>query len=249
MLPRFYAPELDVSAPTASLPDDERHHLTRVLRLERGQRALLFDGRGAQVLAEVDVVEKSDVRLRLLEPVPAAPELDVDITVAQAVLKGDKMDAVVRDVTMMGASAIRPVMAARTIVPARALDRERSTAIARWHRVAVSSAKQCGRAVVPRIDPAVGVDEVLRPPSEACRLMLTEPAVATKDGPNGPPDVPPASAVLLIGPEGGWTEAEIEAARDRGWRSWSLGPTTIRADAAALVALGALAYAWDRRRR
>jgi 16S rRNA (uracil1498-N3)-methyltransferase len=242
-LPRFYAPDLDASESTVTLTDDERHHLTHVLRLGRGARALVFDGRGAQVLAEVQAIGKTEVELRVLEPAAAAPELPVAFTVAQAVLKGDKMDAVVRDATMMGVSTIQPVVSARTVVPAKSIVREGASAAARWRRVAVASAKQCGRAVVPAIAAPKGLDAVLSA-VDTCRLILVEPSASSSEDPMGPPAEAPQSAVLLVGPEGGWTPDEVRAARERGWRSWSLGPMTLRADAAALVALSVLSHVW-----
>lgn len=241
-LPRFFAPELDLSESTAELPDEEGHHLARVMRLRRGARALLFDGRGSQVLAEVEAIDKAHVRLRILTAASAAAELDVSLTVAQAVLKGDKMDAVVRDATMLGVRIIQPVITARAV----AADRSggHASAVTRWHRVAVASAKQCGRAVVPAIAAPRRMDVVLEQDRESCRLILAEPSARMDAAPIGPPAEKPRSAVLLVGPEGGWTADELRAATERGWRAWSLGHTTLRADAAALVALGALSYAW-----
>lgn len=242
-LPRFYAPDLDASASTSGLPADEQHHLTRVMRLGPGARVLLFDGRGVQVVAEVETAGRHDVRLRVLQRAAAAREPDVDIVVVQAVLKGDKMDAVVRDATMMGVLAVQPVVTTRTVVPARAVDTERSAAISRWQRVAISSAKQCGRAVVPTIRPPMRLDAALAGHDAACRLVLAEPNAAAADG-DGPPAQRPRAAALLVGPEGGWTPEEMRAARAAGWTPWSLGRMTLRADAAALAALGALSHVW-----
>jgi 16S rRNA (uracil1498-N3)-methyltransferase len=138
------------------------------------------------------------------------------------------------------------VLSARTVVPPRALDRRSSAAHARWHRIAVASAKQCGRAVVPEIAEPTIIGQLLESRDSSCRLMLTEPGAAGDADRSGPPPDEPASAILLVGPEGGWAPAEVSTAVEWGWRTWSLGRTTIRADAAALVALGALAHAWRR---
>ena len=105
----------------------------------------MFDGRGREFRAQVEAAARGRVRVELLEPIVPAPEMRVPLTLVQAVLKGDKMDAVVRDATMMGVAAIEPIITSRTI------GRGCRATTTRWGRVAVASAKQCRRAVVPAI--------------------------------------------------------------------------------------------------
>src|SRR3954454_2732416 len=119
MLPRFYVPDLDPLVTTAALPADEAHHLTRVLRLGEGDEVAVFDGRGHEFRARVAAAVRDRVQIELLEKVDPVPEARVPLTLVQAVLKADKMDAVVRDATMMGVAAIEPIVTARTIAPAR----------------------------------------------------------------------------------------------------------------------------------
>jgi 16S rRNA (uracil1498-N3)-methyltransferase len=254
--PRFYDPALSPSLRELRLDGDEGRHLTRVLRLGAGDRVRVFDGRGLEVRAEIVTVEKAAALVRILELAPTAPEPRVEVTVLQAVLKGDGMDAVVRDATMMGVAVIQPVLTARTVVTTKALGPQGASAIARWRRVAIASAKQCGRARIPEIEPPRALSAVLHDRAERApvRLMLVEPSAA----PSQALDVLPSSQAvesngsprvsLLVGPEGGWTPAEVEEATAVGWTPWSLGPLTLRADAAALVAVAALGYAIQRQR-
>lgn len=245
VLPRFFAPDLQPTAAIVSLSEEESGHLARVLRLGVGARVLVFDGRGHQYEASVAAIEKSrnTVVLNVLEPVPAAPEARVPIVLAQAVLKGDKMEAVIRDATMMGVAAIRPVITQRTVVPRSAADQPGVQT--RWHRVAVSSAKQCGRAVVPRIEPPAAFEVLLDDTSSASRLILVEPAVfSDRDESSRLDGAIPTSALVLIGPEGGWTEEEVARAQQAGFRPLSLGARTLRAESAPLAALSVLTYAW-----
>ncbi len=242
--PRFYDPALSPSVREWRLDGDEGRHLARVLRLGPGAHVRVFDGRGVEVRAEIVTVEKSGALVRILQPVIAAPEPAVAVTLVQAVLKGDGMDAVVRDATMMGVTAIQPVLTARTIVTTKALGPDGASAVARWRRVAIASAKQCGRAHVPAIEPPRPLTTAFASPQSACRLLLVEPAAARGDAVDALPPIAPASAALLVGPEGGWTTAEVDEAIAAGWIPWSLGTLTLRADAAALVALGALRFAW-----
>src|SRR5688572_16178803 len=102
MLPRFYAPDLDPERASVTLPADEARHLTRVLRLGAGAEVSVFDGRGLEFRAVVEVAVRDTVSLRLLEPLPAPASPPVQMIVVQAVLKGSSMDDAVRDATMMG---------------------------------------------------------------------------------------------------------------------------------------------------
>ena len=240
MPPRFLADSIDVASSTARLSADEARHLSQVLRLDSGDEIAVFDGAGREFLARVDEVDRNGATLRLLEPIEPAAEPAVRLTLAQAYLKGEKMDDVVRDATMMGVSVIAPLITEHTVRHPRTHDR--------WKKIAVSSAKQCGRAVVPTIlepQPFDALPEAIaamRLPGPA--LMLVEPAASAESLSLGDLDqAPPREVTLVIGPEGGWTTEEIEAAAGP-CRLLTLGGRTIRADAMATVAIAALFARW-----
>jgi 16S rRNA (uracil1498-N3)-methyltransferase len=223
-----------------ALPEDEAQHLVRVLRLSVGDRIRVFNGRGDEWWATVDEAGKRGVSARLHEPSRAASEARVPITLAVAVLKGDKMDAIVRDAVMLGVTAVVPLVTARSEIARAAV--ERGDRIARWHRIAVSSAKQCGRAVVPDVRPVARLDDVLRD-GPSC-VMLVEPSASGAARPLR--NVPAMDrATLLVGPEGGWAPDEVAAAVDRQAVLLTLGPRTLRADAVPIVALTALRVHWE----
>ena len=243
---RFYAPEAHASGDVITLPGGEAAHLTRVLRLKRGDEVVVFNGRGQAFEATVEGAGKDEARVLLGATHEPAPEPAVAITLVQAVLKGDKMDDVVRDAVMIGVTAIQPIVTTRSEVTMTSVVRGRRRD--RWERVAVSSAKQCGRAVVPAIlevEPfdVVGslIDERQLP---VPALLLAEPlAGAAVLSLNELENAPPREASLLIGPEGGWTADEIASASER-CRLVTLGGRTIRSDAMALVAVSALFAKW-----
>ena len=139
-LPRFFAPHATDTGASIELPEEESTHLARVLRLPPGARIRVFDGRGREWDATVERVAKQTVAVTLGESAPPAREAGIALTLAIAVLKGDKMDDVVRDAVMLGVTAIQPVVTTRTEVSAAAI--ERSRRVDRWQRVAVSSSKQ-----------------------------------------------------------------------------------------------------------
>jgi 16S rRNA (uracil1498-N3)-methyltransferase len=239
---RFYAPA-SARGRTVALPADEGQHLTRVLRLKIGAPIVVFDGRGHEYDAIVEKAGKAEV----LVSVGAARavrerEPRVPITLAQAILKGDKMDDVVRDAVMMGVAAIQPIVTERSEVTLAALERGRRRE--RWQRVAVSSAKQCGRAVVPEVIEPVAFEELVEPGSIGSAFTFVEPAASRNVVPLASLDTtPPGEAAIFIGPEGGWTPDEIERAATV-THLVTLGRITFRADVMAVVALSALFTLW-----
>src|SRR5688572_1986645 len=173
---RFYVPQVDERAERVDLPDDEAEHLVRVLRLGVGDEVEVFDGRGGMWRAAIVHANKKTAAIRALERLAAAPELGVHVTLVMSVLKGDKMDDVVRDAVMLGVAAIQPVVTERAETSMAQL--ARSERVARWERIAVSSAKQCARAVVPPVHHATPLDWYWNEKTDATRLLCVEPSAA-----------------------------------------------------------------------
>jgi 16S rRNA (uracil1498-N3)-methyltransferase len=224
---------------------DEAHHLTRVVRAGVGDVVRVFDGAGTEWQARVVSIGRQSAVLAIDRVVASVAEPAVIVTLGIAVLKGDQMDTVIRDATVMGASVIVPLATDHVTVPARAWRDD--AAGRRWRRVAIAAAKQCGRAVVPEIaavTPFARVAELSRP---AMTLACLEPSAA------GPETIRaldwktlprPASALLLIGPEGGWSPAETAGMVAQATHPLSLGPRTLRAESAPAVALTLLWATW-----
>jgi 16S rRNA (uracil1498-N3)-methyltransferase len=240
--PRFHVPEVNGAAERVELPEDEAEHLVRVLRLGVGDEVDVFDGRGGMWRAAVVSAGKKSAAIRPLQPLQPARELAVQIALVMSVLKGDKMDGVVRDAVMLGVTAIHPVVSERSETSMAAISR--SSRIARWQRIAVSSAKQCGRAVVPAIHPATPLEWCWVEKTAAMRVMCVEPSAALADV-VPVQHVRKASAVqVMVGPEGGWSVTEVAAAHESGAILMSLGERTLRADAVPIVGLTALLTSW-----
>ena len=244
---RFFAERLPAPGGAVRLPPDEGRHLRRVLRLRAGDRVLVFDGRGRQHEATVTDDDPRQPALRLGAAVDAAPEPLVPVTLGMTVLKGRKIDGVVRDATTLGVTAFVPLVADRT---QSAGDETAGRRLGdRWRGIAIAAAKQCGRAVVPTVRPPAAFHRfVATGPPDAARLLLVEPAAAGQN-----PDAAaeglrnaarPATAVLAIGPEGGWTADEIGTATAAGFRPLTLGRRTLRAETAPVAALAVLRFVW-----
>jgi 16S rRNA (uracil1498-N3)-methyltransferase len=242
---RFYLPGFDGQSSRATLPPEESHHLADVMRLGPGAEVRVFNGRGGEWRATIVSVGRAAATLEIGGTAEPAPECLVPIVLAQALLKGDHLDTVVRDATMMGVGEIWPLVTAHVAVPARSAG---ARALARWQRVAVASAKQCGRAVVPEIRPASPFEAALRAEPEAVRLQLVEPSAggAVVSRVEGFADrARRHGALVLVGPEGGWHPEEVSAAASAGFLPWRLGSATLRADAVAAAAVSVLRYAWE----
>ena len=227
------------------LPRDEAEHLTRVLRLGVGDTVAIFDGRGHEFLARVASAARRDVRVQLLTRVEPAAEPPVPLTLAQAVLKADKMDDVVRDAVMLGVAAIQPLVTKRSETTVAAL--MRGARRDRWTRVALASVKQSRRATLPDIRTPMTLETYLNEPGPPLRLMFVEPGagagVQTLAVLRGRPA--PSDAAVLVGPEGGWDEEEWTAAQAKGVELVTLGHRTLRADAVPIAAISVLQFLWD----
>ena len=241
---RFFAPALDPGDELVTLPRDEGEHLTRVLRLGVGDAVAVFDGRGREFSARVVAIERRDVRVQLAARVEPAAEPSVALTLAQAVIKGDKMDDIVRDAVMLGVAAVQPLVTARTESTVAQLTT--GNRLDRWRRVALASVKQSKRAVLPDIRRPLTLESFLQDPQTALTLMLVEPGAPGGGAPEplsalqGQPV--PQDATIFVGPEGGWTEGELTLARSLGVRFVTMGQRTLRADATPVAAISVLQF-------
>ncbi|MEQ1870212.1 MAG: RsmE family RNA methyltransferase, partial [Vicinamibacterales bacterium] len=166
---RFFAPNFDPGDDLVVLPRDEGEHLTRVLRLGVGDDVSVFDGRGNEFRARVHSAVRRDVQVQLTRRLTPAREWSVRLTLVQAVLKGDKMDDVIRDAVMLGAEAIQPVVTKRTETTVAAI--MRGARLERWRRVALASTKQSRRAVVPEIRTPLTFDNAWLEPQPAVSIV------------------------------------------------------------------------------
>jgi 16S rRNA (uracil1498-N3)-methyltransferase len=200
---RFYVPDLSHHLAEIPLPEDQAHHLCKVLRLQEGQGVVLFDGQGVWGPATLINITKSQVTARLSEPLTVDPPPAPRLTLATAVPKGDRADWLVEQASQLNVSIIQWLDCQRSVVRPG----EGGQKIAKWRRLAIESAKQCGRTHLLRIEPPVPPANILKRP----------PAILWLDPREGGGSVAQARAALgtqssvtaLIGPEGGWSDHEL----------------------------------------
>lgn len=235
---RFYAPP-DAFSPdrkSASLGADETRHLRDVLRLKSGDEVYLFDGAGREFRCQVETIARDSTAVRVAGQVdPACPESLLNLTLAVALLKGEKFDLVIQKATELGVTNVVPVITARADVRLKS-EEDADRKVIRWQRIALEATKQCGRAHLMKIEKPIGFADFIKPASEpVVRLMFAERGGASLASATGVTSHQLSKVTAIVGPEGGWTDDEIEVARKAGWQIVTLGGRTLRAETAAIV--------------
>ncbi|TVQ08106.1 MAG: 16S rRNA (uracil(1498)-N(3))-methyltransferase [Leptolyngbya sp. DLM2.Bin27] len=217
-----------VVADQLHLNGTQQHYLYRVLRLGSGQQFIALDGQGQQWVATLT----ADSVVATLVPTPPPPGISqASITLAIALPKGSGFDEVVRQTTELGVSILQPVISDRT------LHQPNPKKLERWQRIAAEATEQSERLLLPQILPPIAWRDYLKQPGAAARWIC----VARGDAPHlltvAQASDPTLPAVIATGPEGGWTELEVERAIAAGFQPVTLGPGILRAVTAPLAAL------------
>jgi len=231
--PRLYVP-LDLAAGRElELPAEAANHV-RVLRLPAGNPLTLFNGQGGEFLAELLAVDKRQARVRLIDHLPREAESQLRLTLVQGISKGDRMDYTIQKAVELGVQRIVPVFTERSVVQ---LDGERlAKREEHWRGVVASACEQCGRNRLPLLLPAVPLARAWPHVAEGLGLVL-DPGAETglRDLNLGGVELS-----LLVGPEGGLSDAEVAAAKTHGFHGVRLGPRILRTETAGVAALAAL---------
>jgi 16S rRNA (uracil1498-N3)-methyltransferase len=224
----------EVSGDCAALVGEHADHLVRILRARVGQDFDIATGKAVR-RGRITLVRNDRVEFDLGEEVYGAAL--ADITLVLAVFKFDRMEWAIEKCTELGVSRIVPVIARRTDSHLAAAAAKRSE---RWQRIARQAAEQSRRATPPEIAAAIKLAEALNLPA-ALRIVLAESEARTLLRDVVKPDASDNGIVLAVGPEGGWTEDELQSFRQAGWTSASLGNTILRAETAAMAATAVVA--------
>jgi 16S rRNA (uracil1498-N3)-methyltransferase len=211
------------------------NHITRVLRLRPGAELTLFDGRGGEYPARILELRKAAVLASVEARVDEERESPIALTLAQGVARGERMDFVVQKATELGVRRIVPVLAERSVV--RLNEQQAEARLRHWRAIAVAACEQCGRNRLPQLEPAQTLETFLASVPEGERRFALRPGAPLRIR-----DLAPGSApvTVLIGPEGGLSEAEQAAATRAGFMPLCLGPRVLRTETAAIAALAAL---------
>lgn len=236
---RFFITPEAISGNRAVIQGQEARHLATVLRLVPGDTVELVDGKGTMVKAEIETISPQNINLVIIEESSTKSESPVHITIAQGMLKDKKMDMLIRHLTELGICEWIPFVSSRSIPKP---DSKRLMArMERWNKIAMEALKQCGRSVVPIIGKSVQFTEILEMGSDFDQKIAfwenaaTPIACAREHGQKHGIE-PPKRIIVMIGPEGGFSKEEIEAAKENGFTAYSLGPRILRAETASITA-------------
>jgi len=240
----LFLPGADLEQLNLAIDGSDAHHLINVLRIRIGESLTLLDNAGHACLAEVSELGKKSVSVRIVQPVKPPPNPPIEITVAQALGKGDKFETVIQHATEIGASAFIPLLTERTVVKIDAQDSD--SKVSRWSLIAKGAAEQAGRARIPRIDTVSSLKDLGRRFSQFDKSLLLHPPEKESDvglaqGAAG------ETVLILVGPEGGFSPAEVALAKSAGAVRTSLSPFTLRTETAALVAVSQILHQADRK--
>lgn len=243
---RFYVTPENWDSRALTLTGSEAHHARNVLRMQAGDKLVLFNGKGRELTAEIATFADDQIRLRKLHEAETAP-LRCKIVLGQAIPKGKNMDLIVQKAVEIGAAEIAPIISDRTIVQ---IDLENaSQKQTKWQQIAIEAAKQCGQNWLPRVHGPKKLAEFfsaseqafdlrligsLQPDAQHLKRILETYSIECGDRPR--------SVLMLVGPEGDLTPAELALARRHGCQPITLGPIILRVETAAIYCLSILSH-------
>lgn len=239
---RLFIDTLPCQGEVIPLGSAETHYLCNVLRLRPGARLLLCDGSGRQAEGILQGVREGRARVAVQSEIPVQTEPPVSVHLGIGLLKASKMDFVIQKVSELGVEAIHPLATSRT-VPCIAPERQEGR-LARWRKIAREASRQSGRTRVAQVDPPTPLERILKRENSFDVQFLFSPGPSAARGELEPPPelAQPRSILVLVGPEGGFSPDEEQIALSSGCLPVGLGPRTLRAETAAILAVGLVLY-------
>jgi len=234
---RCFCPELDVNNKTFTLPEAAHRHAVQVLRLKKGAKLQVFDGRGVEFEATLDSVAKRQSTITLGEQINNELESPLTITLLQGISRGERMDYALQKAVELGVNKVVPVLTERCNV--QLSNGRADKRLHHWRGVMVSACEQSGRSVLPELSDIMSLDDALLNNKDVTCLVLDPLAE------QGFSSIDKTSSVsLLIGPEGGLTEQEVQLASANEYQVVNFGPRILRTETAAVAALAVMQSLW-----
>lgn len=233
----FFIKPAELLKPTVAIDGSEMRHIKNVLRLKPGDPIQLFDGQGFEYEAVIQRFAADRVELKIIQKIPGTKESPVQIAVAQALLKEKKMDRLLRHLCELGLTQWIPFSSERSIPKPE--ETRMAARVARWNKIIKESSKQCRRARLPEINKTLAFEEVLDY-GHACDLMVVfheNESASLNSNLARAAALQPRKILMIMGPEGGFSDQEITKARTAGCWIAGLGPRILRAETATIAAI------------
>ncbi|MBI5328203.1 MAG: 16S rRNA (uracil(1498)-N(3))-methyltransferase [Deltaproteobacteria bacterium] len=241
---RFFIEKPGSNEKSVLLAGKELHHLKDVLRLKKGDKVIVFDGKGREFAGNIEIIGKDDALIAIEKQLEVVRESPIEIVLAQGIVKPEKMEMIIQKATELGVSRIIPFVASRVV--SKPVTMRSANKIQRWQNIAIEAAKQCGRNVIPKIEELKTFSEVLRVGDKYGKIIPWEGVLTQSMGTrNNLKDVLKSKfigCVVLIGPEGGFSDDEIAEAKRAGFLTVTLGPRILRAETAAISVAAIIQY-------
>lgn len=238
---RFYVENIGTTPSYLIIKGDQARHIRTVLRLKVSDSIILFDGKGSEYNAAITELHPGFVKVQIIERITPIDESPLKITMGQGIMKFKKMDLIVQKATELGITSIIPFISSRAI-PKRKGDLGMRK-VERWRNIAIESLKQCGRAVPPYIGDIVSFDDLLRQSTEVpLKLIFWENAQRGKLPEILRSHSKTKEVIALIGPEGGFTQREVDRAQAHKFIPVKAGDRLLRAETAAIAFMSIIQY-------
>lgn len=229
---RFYSSPDSFNGDTIELDEASTKHLRGVLRLSAGDRIAIFDGEGSEYECSIQAIEKSSTLAKIINEIePPSPESPLHLTLAAALTKNDKFDLVIQKAAELGVNELIPFISRRCDIKVK----DSNTRHERWQRIALEASKQCGRATVMQVSEITEFDHLIK--AENNIVMFSE-----RSGGSLTDVVINEKVLILVGPEGGWEDNELELAASQRVNIVTLGGRILRAETAAIIAAGLMQH-------
>ncbi len=240
---RFFIEDNQILGDKVCVTGENYEHMTKSLRMKTGEKVELSNGKGLECIARVQEIHKDQVLLEVLERTTNSSEMPVEVTLYQGLPKATKMDLIVQKTVELGVTGIVPVVMERTIVE---IDKKANKKIERWQKISEEAAKQSKRGMIPTINPVIKLKELGK---EFEKNDLNLIAYENEENSNLKKILETHSYVkkigIVIGPEGGISEKEVEYLRSLKAKTVSLGKRILRTETAGIAALSMLVYYYE----
>lgn len=241
---RFLVDKIIPTTGLVSITGKEARHISRVLRMEKGDTLVIMDGKGNLFESTIENIHYKEVKVKINKGIPPLPSSPIEISLGQALIKSHPMDYLIQKTTELGISSIALFYSERTVIKLKP-DHLRNN-MDRWMEIMKSSCRQCGRATLPTLNPPLAFEEIIKnaPGKKTLRILLWENEDKTDLKKVLRSTRPLPHILTMVGPEGGFTGNEINLARQAGFKIVSLGKRILRTETAAVSLVSIIQYEW-----
>ncbi|MGG0518203.1 16S rRNA (uracil(1498)-N(3))-methyltransferase [Priestia aryabhattai] len=242
---RYFLPNDQFQEQSVTVIQDDAHHISRVMRMNEGSQFIACNEQGQAALCEIENISANEVKASIIEWISEEKELPVHVTIVNGLPKGDKLELIIQKGTELGAYRFIPFIAARSVV--KWDDKKSQKKVDRWNKIAKEAAEQSHRTIVPAVEAPISFKKLVEISGDYTHKVVAYEERAKQGETSHLHAVlsalkPGNSVLVVVGPEGGLTEQEVELLEENEFTISGFGPRILRAETAPLYALSAISY-------